>query len=342
MYFNKKLELLYHNFVILKKNSALLQEKVAMTEMLKHVQHDDEIIIPKFFWNVTLNLFQGLIGTYLIGLPRLFGRNQMLSILLFCISLSGFSQNAKRVISLAPSITENIYLIGAEDKLVGCTSYCTQALADGVEQVGSTIDVNIEKILTLQPDLVLTMLMTKSQDLEAIRQLGIKVEIIPTPINFNEVCEQTEQIARLFGEENSAKEKIQQIKTRVDSLKQVCNKIPSKQKIFFQIGSNPVFTVLPNTFMDDFILFCNGENIANEMTKGTITRESVLVKNPDVIIIATMGGFGDEEMKTWKSYQGLKAAENDRIFLVDSETACSPTPDNFEKAFTDIVQFLTR
>jgi ABC-type hemin transport system substrate-binding protein len=116
-------------------------------------------------------------------------RNNRLKLSLFISIISilsvlpffGFSQNAKRVISLAPSITENLYLIGAQNKLVGCTSFCTQAIADGKEQIGSTVDVNIEKILILKPDLVLGMLLTKPQDIETLKRLGIKVEVISTP-----------------------------------------------------------------------------------------------------------------------------------------------------------------
>jgi iron complex transport system substrate-binding protein len=267
--------------------------------------------------------------------------NKIISILLF-LPLFGFSQNAKRVISLAPSITETLYMIGAQDKLVGCTSFCTQAIADGKEQIGSTVDVNIEKILKLKPDLVLAMLLTKPQDIETMRRLGIKVEVIPTPKNFNEICNQTIQIARLTGNENAAREIVQKTKNVVDSLKLKCRKHPEKLKIFFQLGSNPIFTVLENTFMNDFILLCNAENIANGLTKGSVTRESVLMKNPDVIIVATMGGFGAEEQKIWKSYGGLKATKNNKIFLIDSETACSPTPVNFAKAFSDVVKFVNQ
>jgi len=267
--------------------------------------------------------------------------NKIISILLF-LPLFGFAQNAKRVISLAPSITETIYLLGAQDKLVGCTTFCTLAIADGKEQIGSTVDVNIEKILMLKPDLVLAMLLTKPQDIETMRKLGIKVEIIPTPKNFNEICNQTIHIAKLTGNENAAREIVQKTKNEVDSLKLKCRKQPEKLKIFFQLGSNPIFTVLENTFMNDFILLCNGENIANGLTKGSVTRENVLMKNPDVIIVATMGGFGAEEQKVWKSYGGLKAAKNNKIFLIDSETACSPTPVNFAKAFADVVKFVNQ
>jgi ABC-type Fe3+-hydroxamate transport system substrate-binding protein len=267
--------------------------------------------------------------------------NKIISILLF-LPLFGFAQNANRIISLAPSITETLYLIGAQDKLVGCTTFCTLAIADGKEQIGSTVDVNIEKILMLKPDLVLAMLLTKPQDIETMRKLGIKVEIIPTPKNFSEICNQTIQIAKLTGNENAAREIVQKTKNEVDSLKLKCRKHPKKLKIFFQLGSNPIFTVLENTFMNDFILLCNGENIANGLTKGSVTRESVLMKNPDVIIVATMGGFGAEEQKVWKSFDGLKAAKNNKIFLIDSETACSPTPVNFARAFADVVKFVNQ
>jgi len=252
----------------------------------------------------------------------------------------GYSQPVNRVISLAPSITETLYLVGAQNKLVGCTSFCAQAIADGKEQVGSAVDVNIEKILMLKPDLVLAMLLTKPQDIETMKRLGIKVELIQTPENFSEICDQTIQIAKLTGNEKVAIEIVRKTKNEVDILKLKCKVHPQKLKIFFQLGSNPIFTVLEHTFMNDFILLCNGENIANGLKKGSVTRESVLLKNPDIIIVATMGGFGAEEKKVWESYTGLNAAKNHKIFLIDSETACSPTPVNFARAFADVVKFV--
>jgi iron complex transport system substrate-binding protein len=260
----------------------------------------------------------------------------------FLFPSSAYSQPANRVISLAPSITENIYLFGASDKLVGCTSYCMLAVNDGKEIVGSTIDINMEKIMMLKPDLVLAMMLTKPQDLATLKRLGIKVELIPTPKNFDEICSQTIGIAGLLGVGNTAKVLVQKSKQTVDSLKNISAKNKNTQKIFFQLGANPIFTVLENTFMNDYILLCNGENIANGLTKGSVTRESILMKNPDVIIIATMGGFGAEEKKVWETYRGLAAAEKNKIFLIDSNTACSPTPDNFVKAFADVVKFVNQ
>jgi len=287
---------------------------------------------------------KGFSELYLFLIDKLtfsFLRYFMVVLFTFLAFLS-YSQNTKRVVSLAPSITENIYLLGAEDELVGCTSYCTQAVADGKNTVGSTIDVNVEKIFALQPDLVLTMQLTKSQDLETMKKLGLNVVLIPTPKTFDKICEQTIEIGKLIGHEESAQYVIQQTKKMVNEIKEKSALLPDKQKVFFQIGANPIFTVLQNTFMDDFMLITNVENIAKGLTKGTMTRESILVKNPDVIIIATMGGFGKEEQKIWKNYSGISAVKNDKVFLIDSETACSPTPLNFAKALSDVYNFVSQ
>jgi iron complex transport system substrate-binding protein len=250
--------------------------------------------------------------------------------------LSSYSQHVKRIVSLAPSITENLYLVGAKNKLAGCTSYCTQAVKDGVPQVGSTIDFNIEKILLLKPDLVIAMQLTKPQDVEAMRKLGINVKVFSSPKNFNEICAQNLEIAMLTGNTTEAEKVIAKARHQVDSLKYEMKSF-SKKKVFFQLGANPLFAVLEHSFLNDYILFSNAENIVKGTKTGIISRESVLSKNPDVIFIATMGGYGAEEKKIWENYKGLKAASTKSIFLIESETSCSPTPENFAKAFADVV-----
>ena len=254
---------------------------------------------------------------------------------LLLINFFGFAQEVSRVVSLAPSITENIYLIGAQEKLVGCTSYCTDAVRDEVPQVGSAVDINIEALYQLKPDIVLAMKLTKPQDIATMERLGIKVEVMDSPRNFKEICEQTLHIAGLIGNLEEAKKAVAEAEKKVNEIKQMSSKLP-RSKIFFQLGANPVFTVLENTFMNDYITFCNGKNVAAGLTKGTITRESVVVNNPDYIFIATMGGFGKEEMNVWKTYTGITAVKNNKVFLIDSETSCSPTPINFVSALEDV------
>lgn len=259
----------------------------------------------------------------------------IVSLFLLVIHFASLGQEIRRVVSLAPSITENIYLIGAQDKLVGCTSYCTDAIRDGVQQVGSAVEINMEVLFAQQPDIVLAMKLTKTQDIETMKRLGIKVEIMDSPVSFDEICEQTLHIAELIGNKPEAQKVVDDARKKVQEIRHQSMQLPHS-KIFFQLGANPVFTVLDHTFMNDYITFCNGENIAAGLSKGTITRESVVLQNPDYMFIATMGGFGAEELATWKTYTGIKAIQNGGIFLIDSETSCSPTPANFVSALEDV------
>lgn len=261
-------------------------------------------------------------------------------LVLSVLSLAVYAQKELRVISLAPSVTEIIYLIDAQKKLVGCTSYCTVAEKDNIKTVGNAVDVNIEVLFALQPDIVLAMELTKTQDIEAMKKLGIRVEIMKTPRSFEEICDQTLHIASLIGNEKQAEEVVFKATSRVDEIKKMASELDHR-KIFFQLGANPVFTVLENTFMNDYISICNAENIATGLNRGTIGRESVVLRNPDVIIIATMGGFGEEEKNIWNQFETISAVKNKQVFLIDSETSCSPTPDNFVSALEDMYRFLS-
>ncbi len=92
--------------------------------------------------------------------------------------------------------------------------------------------------------------------------------------------------------------------------------------------------------MNDYITFAGCKNIADDMTRGTINRETVINRNPDIIFIISMGIEGDNEKKTWNKYPELKASKNKKIFIVDANVAASPTvlafTESFEKIMNDI------
>jgi len=179
-------------------------------------------------------------------------------------------QEYKRIVSLAPSLTQSIYHLNSQDKLIGCTSYCEVAKDDNKEIVASAIKVNLEALLKLNPDLVIATTITNPETIEYIQKFGIKTEIFPTPKTFSEVCDEFKRIGKLTGKEGLALAITRNTEKIVDSLKNIVD-IKNQPKVFFQIGANPIFTVLPNTFMDDYINFIGGKNISSDLNKGTIT-----------------------------------------------------------------------
>lgn len=251
------------------------------------------------------------------------------------------AQEVRRVVSLAPSITKNIYYLNAGNLLVGCTSFCFGALADHKEIVASAVTVNLEKTIALKPDLVVCTPLTNPETIESLRKFNIRVEVFNTPKSFDGICEQFIFLGQLLNKENLAKQIVDQSKLEIkEIIKSPIVKIP--KKIFFQIGADPIFTVLPNTFMNDFVTMAGGTNISENLTKGTVSRESVIANNPDYIIIASMGLTGEEEKTIWNQFGEMKAAKKDQIFLIDADLACNPTPVSFVATLAEILTFMNQ
>ncbi|MFN8254152.1 MAG: ABC transporter substrate-binding protein [Bacteroidales bacterium] len=238
------------------------------------------------------------------------------------------AQVYNRVVSLAPSITKNIYSMGAQKQLAGCTSYCKTNKTDNIKIVANAVQVNMEILAGLKPDLVLIMGLTPPESIEMIKKLGIKFVKFETPRNFEEICQQYIETGKLLGFEKEAILKTNTEKAKLEKLKQ---KIPKGKKpaIFIELGIKPLFAVIPNTFMHDYILTLGGTNIATDVNSGIISKETVLMRNPDAIFITAMGNSEADELKSWKSYRQLNASKNNMIFTLDSDMACTPCPDSY-------------
>lgn len=262
----------------------------------------------------------------------------LLAIILFSHSLKLPAESYKRIISLAQSVTNNIYLLGAQDKLIGCTKYCTIAQKDHIDVVADALTVNIEKVVSLQPDLVIASGLTPPRILSAIEKMNIPTLQLQQPQNFDELCKQLEKLGELCDKSETARQYIQQSRKRLACLPQ-----PAKEKtIFMELGSNPLFTVLPESFMNDYITFLGAQNIFHQLTTGTISKEAVLLKNPDIIIVVSMNGTGAQEIEAWKKYPTLKAVSNHQLFLIDANEACTPTPVSFVNLLETLAQQLMR
>lgn len=241
----------------------------------------------------------------------------------------------KRIVSLSPSLTTNLIELGAQNLIVGCTNYCDLAFTNESLIVANAIDINIEKLVSLKPDIVLYSTLTKPQYIKTIESVGIKTHFFDVSTNFEVICNQFIEIGSLLGKTQQAQLIINELKQKVDSIKPVVlnNK---KYKIFIEIGAKPLFTAIPNTYMHDFIVLLGGQNIAQGMVHGTISREKVIADNPDFIFLVTMGLVSNEEIKIWNQYKQMNAVKNNSIFVVDAYKACQPTPQNFVWTLTEM------
>jgi len=262
----------------------------------------------------------------------------ILLLVIFLVSASfAFAQAPKRIISLAPSLTKNLYLLGAEHLLVGCTNYCHLQSETDAEVVASAIQVNYEKAVILKPDLVITTDLTKAKTIDTFKKLDVEVLVFKNPTSFAEICEQFILLGEKVGKKELAENIIEDAKKRMDAIKAKVPIDSRKQKIFMQIGANPLFAVVPETFMNDFIDFSGTENIFSDLSMGSVNRETILVRNPDIIVVILMGTMGTDEKNRWEAFENLSASKKNQVFTMNADNACSPTPLSFVTALDELI-----
>jgi iron complex transport system substrate-binding protein len=246
-------------------------------------------------------------------------------------------ERPRRIVSLGPTITEKLYLLGVEDRLVGVTTYCTRpAVACSKEKVGSVTQVSIEKILDLRPDLVLATSLMEARAVRSLKRLGTAVAIFNEPASFAEMNSQFIDLGKMVVREDRARKIVQVAERRVARIREKVSGL-SAPKVFIQIGSKPLFTATRHSFLNDMVELAGATNIAYNAKAGFYSREEVLARNPDVILITGMGIAPENEKKVWQRFKALNAVRNNRIFMLDPYMTCSPTPETFVEALVAIV-----
>lgn len=250
----------------------------------------------------------------------------------------------QRVVSLGQTITERIYLLGAQDRLIANTVFCVvPEEAKTKEKVGTLLQFNIEKIISLKPDLVLASNLARSKQLRKIKDLGIPVIKFSYPKSFSEICQQFLQLGEILGEHEKAAAIVNQGIKAVEEIKDRVKSLP-KNRVFMQIGLKPLHAVTKDSFLNEYIEFGGGANIARNAKQGCFSKEKVLQLNPEIIIISTMGSSegekGEMERDTWMKYQSIDAVKKGNVYLVDPDDICSPTPVTFVDALEAIAAII--
>lgn len=238
------------------------------------------------------------------------------------------SKKVERVISTVPSNTEIIVDMGLVNVLLGVDIY-SEKISKELEGKGvlNTDRLNEERIIDLMPDLVITSQHSLSKGKESLKvfdEIGIPIYVMKTPKSLEEVKNSIDEIGSLLNEN----EKSDILKNRyVKELEKLViqNKI-SKKRVYFEILNNPIYTTGNKTFLNDVIENAGGRNIFGDQ-EGWIspTLESVIEKNPEVILIGEDRKEIVEEIKNRAEWQEIDAIKNGRIYVID-EGINRPSP----------------
>lgn len=248
--------------------------------------------------------------------------------------------NPKRIISLGPAITDQLYLLGKGKLIIANTIYCkTPKRANKKTKIGDLINIDTEKIYSLKPDLVLATGLTRPRTVKKLRKLNIPVKRFLQPSNFNQLCNDYIRLGKIVKAEKKATALIYKIKKQIETLTLKLKDKESK-KVFLQIGANPLYTVTKKSFIHDYIKMSNAKNIAANAASGLYNKEAVIKANPEVIIIALMSEMSKREQQKWQKITYLQATKNKKIGVFDSYKICSPNPLSFFQTLKKISSFI--
>ena len=234
-----------------------------------------------------------------------------------------------RVITLSPHATELIFAAGAGETLVATvTSSDFPESARELPRVGDGILLNQERILMLQPTLLVGWLRSSAaRQIEPVAErLGAQI-VYSRPLALRDIPEEVQSLGRLLDHEDSATAATQAMMARIEALEaQYAHRPPVS--VFIEVGSKPLYTIGSDPLLTDALRVCGAVNVYADtgIPAPRVSVESVLVKNPELLIITERpGGSAEEVLQRWTEY-GLPAARRGHIHIADPDALYRPGP----------------
>lgn len=229
-------------------------------------------------------------------------------------------EQPRRIVSAAPSNTEILFALGLEEKVVAVTDWCDYPPeVRELEKIGDIFPINVERVLSFDPDLVLAHEFSGKESVLKLEELGIPV-LAFRPHSFADILESIIIIGRATGRTAQAEELVAGLQEILDRVEAEGKRIGKRGlKVYAgEIGGEMLWTAGPGSFMDQAITLAGGENIGGDLAKSyaQLSMETILQKNPDLILLTTPG---DDPEKVYNDslWREIKAVKNRQVFPLD-------------------------
>lgn len=250
--------------------------------------------------------------------------NKLIGVIVL-VAFSAFAQAAdktpKRIVALAPHIVESLYDIGAGDRIVATVEYADYpAQALDIPRIGGYHGLQMEKILALEPDLVIVWQSgNRQQDIDQLKQLGLPLAYSNSG-QIADVADELLMFGELTGNQVQAKKVAKEFNQKLKQLKyRYQNKSPIK--VFYQLWSEPMRTINKNTWIHELITTCGGVNVFADATTDypQISVENVVVNKPELIVIPDEKSEKPQPKINWQPWQVIPAVQNNAFIHVNAD-----------------------
>ena len=248
------------------------------------------------------------------------------------VTLSG---PAQRIVSIAPSNTEILYALGAAAQVVGRDTFSDYpAEAQSMADVGGGFGaLNMELIISLEPDLVLSADIISSENIQALEDLGLPVFALANPLTYDDLLGNLKIVGRLTGHEIGAEAAASALAERIQTIEETVAIAETRPVVFYQLDStDPAapWTAGPGNFIDTLISMAGGTNVASDLSDPwvQISLEELITRNPDVIFVGdyTWGGVTAADVIARPGWEAINAVQNGQVFEFDDNLVSRPGP----------------
>lgn len=239
-----------------------------------------------------------------------------------------FEHAAQRVVSLAPSVTETMYAIGAQDRLVGVTTFCNYPPeAQSKEKVGDFFLPNLERMVALHPDVVVLVATGQSQTLSKLEGLGLRTLVL-NPESSEQALESFRLLGKVVGLENNADLLCEEVQTRLGAVRDKSWGQPVHPLVYLEIDSAPLITCGGKSFVGELIRIAGGRNLFEDLPQpyGVVNAEKIVAGAPEVILIAHPNAAA-KDVKERLGWSAIPAVRESRVYdNLDPDILTRPGP----------------
>ncbi len=228
-------------------------------------------------------------------------------------------QPAKRVVSLAPHVTELLFAAGGGERIVGAVSYSDYPeAAKRIPHIGDNRQIDMERVIAMKPDLIVVWMHGGSErQIDALRQLGVPL-FHSEPKKLDAIPDSVLRLGQLMGTENVATPMAAQLRQQLATLEaKYAGRAPVR--LFYQVWDKPLYTLGGGHIVSDAIALCGGENVFGKMTltAPVVGIEDVLREDPEAVVGGSEKSAREGGVNMWRQYPSMKAVRADNLFTLD-------------------------
>jgi len=229
------------------------------------------------------------------------------------------AQPARRIVSLAPHLTEQLFAIGAGDLIVGTTDFADfPEAAKGLPRVARAHSVDLERVSAARPDLVVVWGSGfPPATIDAVRRLGVPT-FVSEPARLADIATSLERLGVLTGRTSSRavagfNAKLSALRERYRGRREV--------RVFYQVWSDPLMTLGGRHLVSEGIALCGGRNVFADLAPiaPRVSTEAVLAADPEVILTAEPGARPSGALESWKRFERVTAVRRNLLVTLDAD-----------------------